>query len=96
MRQLNNEQKFIVNDTILKKNNCLNFYTFFWLDKCWHNKMFIFWCIIWNMLCYYIEDIIDVNPLKPKAMKLFYIGKHHLVLMEWQLIKHLESLWIKI
>jgi len=32
-------------------------------------------CIIQNMLKYYIKDITNVNPLKPKVMKLAYIGK---------------------
>ncbi len=32
-------------------------------------------CIIQNMLRYYIKDIPNVHPLKPKVMNLIYIGK---------------------
>ncbi len=38
-------------------------------------KIFTFMCIIQNMLRQYIKQIIDVNPLKPKIMKLAYIRK---------------------
>jgi len=33
-------------------------------------KNFTFMCIIQNMLQYYIKQITNVNPLKPKVMKL--------------------------
>ncbi len=32
-------------------------------------------CIIQNMLRYYIKEIQNADPLKPKVMKLAYIGK---------------------
>ncbi len=32
-------------------------------------------CIIQNMLRYYIKDISNVDPLKPKVMKLTYTRK---------------------
>ncbi len=32
-------------------------------------------CIIQSMLQHYIKEIIDANPLKPKVMKLTYMGK---------------------
>ncbi len=32
-------------------------------------------CTIQNMLCYYIKKILDADFLKPKIMKLTYIGK---------------------
>ncbi len=38
-------------------------------------KTFTSMCIIQNMLKYYIKNRTNSNPLKPKIMKLAYIGK---------------------
>jgi hypothetical protein len=38
-------------------------------------KTFTLMCIIQNMLRYYIKDISNVDPFKPKVMKLTYIRK---------------------
>jgi hypothetical protein len=38
-------------------------------------KTFTLMCIIQNMLRYYTKQVTNVDPLKPKIMKLTYIGK---------------------
>jgi ERCC4-related helicase len=71
MKQLNIEQMAIVDDILYNKtkhpNKSLHI---FWTRGVEIGKTFTFMCIIQNMLQYYIRQIIIVNPLKPKIMKL--------------------------
>jgi len=59
---------------IFEKKIQLKFCTFF-MGKKKIGFLKIFMCIIQNTLWYYIREIINVNPLKPKIMKLAYRGK---------------------
>jgi hypothetical protein len=76
MKQLNNEQRTIVNDILYKKtkNSTKPFYIFL-ARGVGTRKPFFSTCIIQNMLQYYINQITNVGLLKPKVMKLTYIGK---------------------
>jgi len=76
MKKLNDEQRFIVNDIIYLNIYILqNLYTNFLTRGVGIGKTFTVMCIIQNMLRYCIKDIPNVGPLKPKVMKLTYIGK---------------------
>jgi hypothetical protein len=89
MKQLNNEQIIIVDDILYEKikNNIKPFHIFL-TSGARIGKMFN--CVLYKT-CY---DIIlkntDVNPLKPKIMKLAYIGKKHLTLIAQQYILNLQ------
>ncbi len=76
MKQLNNEQITIVNDTLYKKtkNSRKPCYVFL-IEGAGIGKPFALTCIIQNMWRYYINQITNVGLLKPKVMKLTYIGK---------------------
>ncbi len=76
MKKFNDEQRFIVNDIIYLNIYILqNLYTNFLTRGVGIGKTFTLMCIIQNMLRYCIKDIPNVDPLKPKVMKLTYIGK---------------------
>jgi hypothetical protein len=72
--RLNYVQKTIVDDIVYKKikNPTKPFHIFLTRGfSTW--KTFILKCIVQNMLWYYINQIINANPLKSKVMKLTYI-----------------------
>jgi hypothetical protein len=48
-------------------------------------------CIILYMSSYYIKKFVNLDPLKPKIMKLTYIGKQHSTLTGQQYILHSQS-----
>jgi hypothetical protein len=76
MRQLNNEQRAIVDDILYQKiKNLTKPFHIFLIGGVRIGKMFTFMCIIQNMLQYYIKQITYVDPLKPKIMKLSYTRK---------------------
>jgi len=71
MKQLNNKQMAIVDDILYKKTKQPNKPLHIFLTRgVKTGKIFTFMCIIQNMLQYYIKQIINVDPLKPKIMKL--------------------------
>jgi hypothetical protein len=73
---LNNEQRAIVDDTLYQKiNNLTKPFHIFLICGARTGKTSTFICIIQNMLRYYSKKIRNVNPLKPKIMKLTYIRK---------------------
>jgi hypothetical protein len=75
-RQLNNEQKVIVNDILYQKvKNLIKPFHFFLTGGAGIGKMFTFMCIIQNMLRHYTKQTTDADPLKPKIMKLAYTRK---------------------
>jgi hypothetical protein len=91
MRQLNNEQIAIVNDILYQKiKSPPKPFHIFLIGGIGTRKMFTFMCIIQNMLQYYTKQITNVDPLKPKIMKLAYAQKQHLTLMAQQYILHLQ------
>jgi hypothetical protein len=76
MRQLNNEQRAIVDNILYQKiKNPTKPFHIFLIDGVGTGKMFTLMCIIQNMLLYYTKQITNVDPLKPKIMKLTYIRK---------------------
>ncbi len=76
MRQLNNEQKLLLMISFTKKLKTLRNHFFFFLTSgVGIEKAFTLMCIIQNMLQYYTKQITNDDPLKPKIMKLTYIGK---------------------
>ncbi len=68
MKQFNNKQMAIVDDILYKKTKHLNKPLHIFLTRGVETrKTFTFMCIIQNMLQYYIRQIINVDPLKPKS-----------------------------
>ncbi len=52
-----------------------NHFIYFLTSGVGTRKTFTLMCIIQNMLRYYIKQITNVDPLKPKIMKLAYTRK---------------------
>jgi hypothetical protein len=76
MKQLNNEQIVIVDDISYQKvKNLTKPFHIFLIGGARARKTFTFMCIIQNMLRYYTKQITNVDPLKPKIMKLAYTRK---------------------
>ncbi len=82
-KKLNDERKLIVDDIIYKKHKYPSKVVHIFLT--WGvgiGKIFTLMCSIQNMLRYYIKNISNANPLKPKIIKL----------MVWTFIQHLQFL----
>jgi len=76
MKQLNNEQIVIVDDISYQKvKNLTKPFHIFLIGGARARKTFTLMCILQNMLRYYTKQITNVDPLKPKIMKLAYIRK---------------------
>lgn len=76
IKQFNIEQKDIVDDMLHKKSkHPTKSLHIFLIGGASMRKNFTLMFIIQNMLQHYIKNIIHVNPLKPKIMKLTYTSK---------------------
>ncbi len=78
MKRQSDEQKKIVDDILYQKKNPSRFLPFFLPWGARTRKTFTLMCIIQSMLQHYIKEM-HANPLKPKVMKLTYMGKLFLI-----------------
>jgi len=93
MKKINEEWRLIVDDIIYKKHKYpLKTLHIFLIGHVGIGKIFTLMCIIQNMLRYYIRDISNVDPLKPKIMKLTYTEKTTFNINAMNIIQHLQFL----
>lgn len=76
MRQSDNEQKTIDDGILYKKNKKPNkTILYFFNRECWHKKCFHSHLYYTKHIMILYYDITNVDPLKPKVMKLTYSRK---------------------